>query len=35
MDLFEGFTHESLVTLFLVIFPSQTPGKGFDLANVV
>ena len=29
----EGFTHECLVPLFLVICPSQTPRKAFDLRN--
>jgi hypothetical protein len=31
--LFEGFTQESLMTLLLVICPSQTPRKHFDPMN--
>ena len=27
----EGFTHEDLVSLSLVICPSPTPGKALDL----
>ena len=31
MDLVEGFTHEVLVPLLLVICPSQTAGFALDL----